>query len=127
MSALIEYQRPESLIVQFPSIMALAMLLSSSLAQASDTVVPSAALPQASSEARGVTLEVPRHIIAHGGGRSAGALWVIRGTFGQADADPAQPSVDSVGFYAITGGFWPGGPATVPRVDPLFEDRFENP
>jgi len=78
-----------------------------------------------SSVARGGPLEVPRHVIANGGGRSSGNIWVVRGTIGQADADPGQPSTDGKDFYAITGGFWPGVPATRPRSDDLFDDRFE--
>ena len=72
---------------------------------------------------KGATLDVPRHVIATGGGRSAGGAWVIRGTVGQADAEPLQPSTDGADFYAITGGFWPALPA--PRSDWLFADGFE--
>jgi hypothetical protein len=71
----------------------------------------------------GGTLAIPRHVIATGGGRSAGGAWEIRGTVGQADAEPLQPSTDGSGFYAITGGFWPALPA--PQTDWLFADEFE--
>lgn len=71
----------------------------------------------------GGPLAIPRHVIATSGGRSAGAAWVIRGTIGQVDAEPLQPSTDGSGFYAITGGFWPALPA--PQIDGLFIDRFE--
>jgi hypothetical protein len=53
----------------------------------------------------------------------AGGAWEIRGTVGQADAEPLQPSTDGSGFYAITGGFWPALPA--PQTDWLFADEFE--
>ncbi len=88
-----------------------------------DTSEASDATDRTTGAVRGSTLDVPRHVIANGGGRSAGGAWVIRGTVGQADADPLQPSTDGNGFYAITGGFWPALPA--PRTDGLFIDGFE--
>lgn len=66
-------------------------------------------------------LDIPRSVIASGGGASAGGAWQIRGTIGQSDADPLQPSTG--GVYGITGGFWPGLPA--PQSDRLFSDGFE--
>jgi hypothetical protein len=83
----------------------------------SPETIPSATVIQ------GGTLAIPRHVIATGGGRSAGGAWEIRGTVGQADAEPLQPSTDGSGFYAITGGFWPALPA--PQTDWLFADEFE--
>ena len=48
---------------------------------------------------------VERHVVA-GGGSSSGGVYLIRGSIGQADAEPLQPSTG--GIYAITGGFWAG-------------------
>ena len=101
-------------------IVATALLAPFGVHASGESAVP-AASPETAS--RGDTLNVPRHVIATGGGRSAGGAWVIRGTVGQSDADPLQPSTDGSGFYAITGGFWPALPA--PRTDGLFMDGFE--
>lgn len=62
---------------------------------------------------------IPRHVIASGSG--SGGVFGIRGTLGQADADPLQPSTG--GTFAITGGF---RFATAPQRDGLFQDGFEN-
>lgn len=73
----------------------------------------SAAVADAASERGGAvpaaapkstTFEVPRHVIAGGGGHSSGGNFAIEGSIGQAEVDPLQPS--SGGAYAITGGFW---------------------
>ncbi|HRQ65797.1 MAG TPA: hypothetical protein PKZ76_13200 [Xanthomonadaceae bacterium] len=70
-------------------------------------------------------LDVPRHVIAAGGGRSSGGAFSIRGTIGQADADPLQPS--SGGAFAITGGFWGGIEPSAALPDGIFADGFEAP
>lgn len=69
----------------------------------------------AAAAAKGTTFEVPRHVIAGGGGN-----FVLEGTIGQAEIDPLQPS--SGGAYAITGGFWFDA---VLLDDPIFADDFE--
>lgn len=69
------------------------------------------------------TLAIPRHVIAGGGGASSGGAFAIRGTIGQADADPLQPS--NGGVFAVTGGFWPGAPTPEAAVDALFASGFE--
>lgn len=98
-------------------------LLSSPLLHAVDEDTPTPPMTAAVGKVQGDPLALPRHVIATGGGRSAGGAWVIRGTVGQADAEPLQPSTDGSGFYAITGGFWPALPA--PQSDWLFADEFE--
>lgn len=67
---------------------------------------------------------VVRQVIAGGGGRSSGGVYVISATIGQADADPLQPS--SGGAYAITGGFWSRRGPVLPS-DALFANGFESP
>ncbi len=70
------------------------------------------------------TLAIPRHVIASGGGDSSGGVFAIRGTIGQADSDPLQPSTG--GGYAIIGGFWAGAPLSVPPADTVFANGFES-
>ena len=73
---------------------------------------------------------VERHVVA-GGGSSSGGVYLIRGSIGQADAEPLQPS--SGGAYAITGGYWYRQPASDPSAscngdtDCLFRNGFETP
>jgi hypothetical protein len=69
-------------------------------------------------------LESTRHVVAAGGGDSRGGAFAVRGSIGQADAEPLQPSTG--GAFAIIGGFW-AGPATsavLPRE--IFRDGFES-
>lgn len=107
-----------------PAFLALAAaILTVPLATASEDSAAGPSTASLETVIRGGALNVPRHVIATGGGRSTGAAWVIRGTIGQVDAEPLQPSTDGSGFYAITGGFWPALPA--PRTDGLFIDGFE--
>ena len=68
------------------------------------------------------TLAIDRHVIADGGGASSGGLFAVRGTIGQADADPLQPS--SGGVFAIMGGFWPGAPLAIAQ-ESVFANGFE--
>ena len=58
-----------------------------------------------------------------GGGTSSGGTFEIRGTIGQPDADPLQPSTG--GVYELTGGFWPGLAPATPQPDALFANGFE--
>ncbi len=71
------------------------------------------------------TLAIPRYVIASGGGNSSGGVFAVRGTIGQADADPLQPSTG--GAYAAIGGFWAGAPLPVAPADALFANGFESP
>ena len=68
-------------------------------------------------------LATPRHVVAGGGGTSSGGVFMVRGTIGQPDADPLQPSTG--GRFAVTGGFWPGVRPSAPRPEALFDDGFE--
>jgi len=70
------------------------------------------------------TLAIPRHVIASGGGDSSAGVFALRGTIGQGDADPLQPSTG--GVYAITGGFWVGAPLPVPPAGTVFANGFES-
>lgn len=72
---------------------------------------------------QGTTYSVDRHTVDGGGGTSSGGTFEIRGTIGQPDADPLQPSAG--GVYEITGGFWPGLAPAPPRPDALFANGFE--
>jgi hypothetical protein len=67
---------------------------------------------------------IPRDVIASGGGNSSGGTFAVRGSIGQSDADPLQPSRG--GVFAITGGFW-AGIAPLTQSDALFKDGFEEP
>jgi len=58
-----------------------------------------------------------------GGGRSSGGAFVVTGTIGQHDAEPAQPSVGAT--FALRGGFWAGVAAPLPAGDEVFADGFE--
>lgn len=68
-------------------------------------------------------LDVTAYTIDGGGGRSAGAGYVITGSVGQADAERVQPSTG--GGYSVVGGFIPAARATQPGVDALFANGFE--
>lgn len=68
-------------------------------------------------------IAVPRHVVAGGGGHASGGAFTIRGSIGQADADPLQPSTG--GVFAVVGGFWPGSTPRPPLDDALFADGFE--
>lgn len=74
-------------------------------------------LPAGSSQYR-----VDHHSIDGGGGLSLGGGYSIRGTLGQPDADPMQPSVGA--SYAVTGGFW-ALPVAPLIGDVLFRNGFE--
>ena len=67
----------------------------------------------------------PRHVIASGGGSSSGGAFAVRGSIGQSDADPLQPSRG--GVFAITGGFWPGIAPSAPQGELIFRDGFDTP
>jgi len=79
-----------------------------------------AAAPDASN---GSGLALARHVISGGGGSSSGGAFTIRGTIGQADADPLQPATG--GVFGITGGFWSGIGAAAAPTDLIFADGFE--
>jgi hypothetical protein len=95
-----------------------------------DAASPGAALAPASAPtdpavgaAQGAGFAVPRHVIGSGGGSSSGGVFAVKGTIGQADADPLQPSTG--GVFAITGGFWPGAIPPGPVGDAVFANGFE--
>lgn len=67
-------------------------------------------------------LDVSRHAIANGGGRSTGGGFTLTGTIGQAEAASAPATG---GGFRLRGG-WLGAPAA-PRPDALFRDGFETP
>lgn len=68
--------------------------------------------------------EITRWSIDAGGGSSSSARFAVKGTLGQADADPLQPSVGSNGRFAVTGGFW----ASVSGIQTpvIFRNGFED-
>lgn len=76
-----------------------------------------------SKAAAGGELAVTAYTVDGGGGRSAGASYVITGSTGQPDAEPLQPSTG--GGFSIVGGFVPAARATQPGVDALFANGFE--
>lgn len=76
-----------------------------------------------SNAATGGGLAVTACTVDGGGGRSAGASYVITGSVGQPDAEPLQPSTG--GGFSIVGGFVPAARATQPGVDALFANGFE--
>jgi len=82
-----------------------------------------AASPSTLEAAKGTGFAIARHVIAGGGGTSSGSTFVIRGTIGQADADPLHPATG--GVFAISGGFWPGIAPAAPAADAIFTNGFE--
>jgi hypothetical protein len=64
-------------------------------------------------------LDVPRNVIAGGGGQSTGGTFVVQGTIGQPQAVPPA----SGGGFTLQGGFWAPPPA--PRPDAVFNNGFE--
>jgi hypothetical protein len=64
-----------------------------------------------------------KHVVAGGGGDSAGSPYLLRGTAGQHDAGPAPGGAMSGGDYVLRGGFWPE--AVTPRGEAIFSDGFE--
>lgn len=56
-----------------------------------------------------------------GSGTAAGGSYTLRGTLGQADADPLHPA-DADGFVLVS-GYWAVPPT--PLVDNVFADGFE--
>ena len=83
----------------------------------------SAGLPSTAGAPTGTGFALARHLIAGGGGTSSGSTFTIRGTIGQADADPLQPATG--GVFAISGGFWPGIAPAAPPADAIFANGFE--
>jgi len=83
----------------------------------------SAAAPSTPDPSKGTGFAITRHVIAGGGGTSSSGVFVIRGTIGQADADPLQPATG--GVFAISGGFWPGVAPAAPASDVIFANGFE--
>jgi hypothetical protein len=61
--------------------------------------------------------ELPRHVVAGGGGRVSGPTYSIEGTFGQTDAH----GVSAGASYRVAGGYWAALPG-----DGLFTDSFED-
>ena len=49
------------------------------------------------------SVDLGRHVVADGGGRSASASYQVHGTAGQPAADP---STANSAHYRVTGGFW---------------------
>lgn len=72
---------------------------------------------------QGGDYRVDQYTVDGGGGTSSGGAFEIRGTIGQPDADPLQPSTG--GVFEITGGFWPGLAPATPQPDALFANGFE--
>lgn len=79
-----------------------------------------AALSAAQAQSGG-TFAIPRSVVAAGGGSSTGGTFELRGTAGQAEANPAPASG---GAFEVRGGFWRPG-TTTPPPDDLFGDGFE--
>ena len=61
--------------------------------------------------------DLPRHVIAGGGGQSAGGDHVLTGTAGQSAAQ-----VSAAGVYVVSGGFW----TQTQPPDLVFRDGFES-
>lgn len=79
------------------------------------------AFPAASSIMQGSAFAVDRFSIGAGGGSSAGGIYRIAGSVGQATADPLGPA--SGGIYGVTGGYWAG----TPLPPTVFVNGFEGP
>jgi hypothetical protein len=67
------------------------------------------------------SLDVTRHAVASGGGRSSGGSFSVNGTVGQADASPRLDG----GAFELRGGYWSSAAQT--SGDTLFRDSFEDP
>lgn len=87
------------------ALMALATALSAALAQSS-----------------GGDFEVPRSVVAAGGGSSSGGVFELSGSLGQAVVQAGS----SGGTFVISAGFWTGA-ETGTFKDAIFADGFEVP
>ena len=65
---------------------------------------------------------VDAYTVESGGGYSAAGRYVVTGTAGQMEADPAQAS--HAGSYAVVGGYWGTG-AKPPMGTRIFRSDFE--
>jgi len=104
---------------RFACLTSLALCAWPSYARQSDTHE----LGYAAKSADGLPIQLGRHVVAGGGGRSTGADFVVHGTISQHDADPLHPSAG--GDYSVVGGFWS---ASSPMTSPdslIFADGFE--
>ena len=73
-------------------------------------------------QSSGGSFEIRRHVVAGGGGTSAGGAYTLSGTVGQAEAAPAAAG----GPYTLGPGFWsPAAGSGPPQVDPIFSNGFE--
>jgi hypothetical protein len=101
---------------------AMTALASCGAGAARERVAPSSppATARTNAAASGAAYAIDHHTIDNGGGTAIGGMFSIRGTIGQPDADPLQPSTG--GTFELTGGFW-----FVTSIDALFADGFEPP
>lgn len=84
---------------------------------------PSDAEPSSRDRSKAVSpYAITRFTVDAGGGRSEDGQWVVSGTLGQAEPNPAGPS--GANGMAVSGGFWRGESATNP--DSIFRNGFEN-
>ena len=71
---------------------------------------------------QGTSFTVDRYAINNGGGSASGGAFSVKGSIGQHDADPLQPSTG--GVFAVTGGFFWAGTAA-PLSPTIFGNGFE--
>jgi hypothetical protein len=69
---------------------------------------------------QGGNFNIDKSSLDAGGGKSAGGLFVVTGTIGQADASDKLMG----GNYSLTGGFWSA--QFIPKPDAMFKNGFEN-
>jgi hypothetical protein len=86
------------------------------------TLASLALLPAALAQSSGGGFEMPRTVVAAGGGSSAGGGFELSGTIGQALAAPAS----SGGGMTLRPGFWTAG-ETPALPEAIFSDGFETP
>lgn len=79
-------------------------------------------LAQALTPPAGGAYVMREQAIAGGGARATGGIYVLTGTLGQAEADPASAAG---GSYRLTGGFH-GPHSAGPQEEVIFVDGFEN-
>jgi hypothetical protein len=85
-------------------------------------VVSLALLPAALAQSSGGEFEIPRAVVAAGGGSSSGGDFELSGSIGQALAESAS----SAGELALSAGFWAAGDSP-PATEAIFSDGFEGP
>ncbi len=97
--------------------------LTGATAWSADAVAPKAAAGS-QPQPKGAAFQVTHFSIDAGGGSATGGSFEVFGIIGQADVEPAQPSVG--GRFAVTGGFLvPATGPTEPEEDLIFSDGFE--